>query len=401
MTHATAQAPARFSKLIDPVDRAVFMARHYEQCPLHIERRDEQYFTDLVAAQDIEGLFNTAIPKSMIRMNKEGREVHDDQLSEPENGSFVDHLSTDRALNLFGGGHTFIINSGNRLFPRLDRYCVEIEAELRFRVQANIYITPCNTQGFDTHYDDHDVFILQVMGSKNWRVFHSAVELPSRRQAFKAGTDFGLQAPQIEVTLLPGDTLYIPRGVLHDASTGGVTSAHITLGLHPMYRFDIVQELAFLAQDTPAFRKSVPLGLLSDREAALREFKALLKELVDTVDVEALVNRRYASFVDRRRLPAGPRFRDLARLNNLNLNTALRKRDGALYVIERDQRSVAVKFAGTSIPIQPFLEPALDMILGDEAFAVGDINAFMSDKARLDLAGAFLKAGFLEVVDWR
>src|SRR6185295_20354864 len=129
-------------------------------------------------------------------------------------------------------------------------------------------------------------------------------------QPHVSGTNYALQAPQLEVTLSPGDTLYIPRGVLHDASTDGVTSAHITLGLHPTCGFDLVRELALLSQERPAFRKALPLGLLHDREAAAAEFRRLLMDLVEKVDVEELMERRYKFFVENRRLDSRDRFRD-------------------------------------------------------------------------------------------
>ena len=35
-------------------------------------------------------------------------------------------------------------------------------------MQINAYITPPENQGFAAHYDTHDVFVLQVSGSKRW-----------------------------------------------------------------------------------------------------------------------------------------------------------------------------------------------------------------------------------------
>jgi len=40
-------------------------------------------------------------------------------------------------------------------------------------VGANVYITPPNSQGFAPHYDDVDVFILQVEGRKLWKLYDS------------------------------------------------------------------------------------------------------------------------------------------------------------------------------------------------------------------------------------
>jgi hypothetical protein len=391
----------QFSRLLEPFDAEEFLESYYEQRTLYVPRGDENYFATVLNAGDIDQFFeHKAISKSIVRMTKEGKELHSDRFSELEDSTISDRLSNDRVLKLFEGGHTIIINGASRVFPSLDRYCIALERELRFRFNPNIYITPFNAQGFETHYDDHDVFILQVMGTKNWRIYHAPVELPSKRQKFKFGV-LAPQAPQMEITLSPGDTLYIPRGFLHDARTDGVTSAHITLGLHPTYRFDLVQEIALLAQDLPAFRKSISLGLLSDPAGAARDFKRQLTDLIDTLDVEELIEHRDESFVKRKQRPDnGHRFSDLARLNALNVNTVVRRRPNALYAIERDAASIRTCFFGNSIPVQPFLESALESILGEEPFAVRDIKGFLTDKSRVALARTFLTAGFLEVVEW-
>jgi ribosomal protein L16 Arg81 hydroxylase len=400
MISTTVGASVQFSKLIDPVDLDEFIGRDYEQRPLYIHRDNSDYFANLLTADDIDRLFDCeALARSILRVNKEGSEIHQDQFSASHDGVRLDRVSNARLLKLFEGGHTIIINTGNLVFPNLDRYCCELERELHFRVQPNIYITPFSAQGFNTHYDNHDVFILQVMGSKNWRVFHAPVELPSKRQSFVPGTTYPLEAPQLEVTLTPGDTLYIPRGFLHDAATDGTTSAHITLGLHPPHRFDLLEELTRVAQDNPEFRKSIPVGLLADRSATVAELKRMLTDLVDTTDVDDLLTRRHRTFVEYRHLDTRGRFKDLARLNKVTLNTVVRRRPSVLYTLERDDQSLTVVFSGNRIPVQPFLEEALQSLLGDQLIAVRDIPGFLTNTARLELANRLLKTGFLEIVD--
>jgi ribosomal protein L16 Arg81 hydroxylase len=382
--------------MIDPVGIDEFLEEYYERKTQHVQRTDPAWFADILNADDIDRVFErTAISRSVIRVTKEGNEVHADRFCESADSPSV---SNARLLDLFGSGHTLIFNSGDCLFSGLDRYCRAVAGELQLRVQPNIYITPFDARGFDNHYDDHDVFILQVMGSKTWRLYHSPEELPSVRQKWVPGT-YALRAPELEVTLSPGDSLYIPRGVLHDARTSGTASAHITLGLHPIHRFDLMQELAWLAQDMPAFRRSIPLGLLRDRAAAGDEFKRLLMDLVARVDVDELIKRRHTDFTVNRRPDFRHMFSGLTRLNQLTLDTTLRKRADVPCTVDRGARTLTVRFAGRKIPIQPFLESALDLIVGDDAFVVREIDGFVSDTGRLDLARTFVRAGLLEIVE--
>jgi len=38
-------------------------------------------------------------------------------------------------------------------------------------VGANVYLTPAGTQGFAPHFDDVEVFMLQLEGKKRWRLY--------------------------------------------------------------------------------------------------------------------------------------------------------------------------------------------------------------------------------------
>ena len=49
--------------------------------------------------------------------------------------------------------------------------CSTLQEFLGSMVGANMYLTPPGTQGFAPHYDDVEVFILQLEGKKRWRLY--------------------------------------------------------------------------------------------------------------------------------------------------------------------------------------------------------------------------------------
>ena len=49
-------------------------------------------------------------------------------------------------------------------------------------MQANAYITPPQNRGFDDHYDVHDVFVLQIEGTKRWIIHEPVHPDPLRDQ---------------------------------------------------------------------------------------------------------------------------------------------------------------------------------------------------------------------------
>ncbi|KAI2530545.1 RIOX2 isoform 6, partial [Pan troglodytes] len=98
-------------------------------------------------------------------------------------------------------------------------------------VGSNVYITPAGSQGLPPHYDDVEVFILQLEGEKHWRLYHPTVPL-AREYSVEAEERIG--RPVHEFMLKPGDLLYFPRGTIHQADTpaGLAHSTHVTISTY-------------------------------------------------------------------------------------------------------------------------------------------------------------------------
>ena len=62
-----------------------------------------------------------------------------------------------------------MLNKLEGSLPSLIDLCRSMEREFSCRFQCNIYVTPGGSaQGLKTHYDTHDVFVLQIEGTKHW-----------------------------------------------------------------------------------------------------------------------------------------------------------------------------------------------------------------------------------------
>jgi hypothetical protein len=89
-----------------------------------------------------------------------------------------------RIFQHFGDGGTIVFNQLHTVLPGLAELCRALEREISCRFQTNTYLTPAKSQGFPTHYDSHDVFVLQVHGVKHWLVYNTP-SVPFRGQPFK------------------------------------------------------------------------------------------------------------------------------------------------------------------------------------------------------------------------
>ncbi len=115
--------------------------------------------------------------------------------------------------------------------------CACLQEYFGHPVGCAAYLTPAGSQGFPPHYDDVEVFVIQLEGSKRWRLY----ERPDARTSPAADrtTEFRpaeLGPPMQELTLRAGDVLYLPRGVVHQALAQRAShSLHLTFSTYQQH----------------------------------------------------------------------------------------------------------------------------------------------------------------------
>src|SRR5262249_36490553 len=108
------------------------------------------------------------------------------------------------------GGSTLVLDRLHEREPKLARLCRGLEAEAGDRFPTNCYLTPPNGAGFTPHWDNHDVFILQVVGSKHWKVEKERRRLPGLSETMTEEEGRVVRPGADSFTLNQGDLIYIP-----------------------------------------------------------------------------------------------------------------------------------------------------------------------------------------------
>jgi lysine-specific demethylase/histidyl-hydroxylase NO66 len=277
-----------------------------------------------------------------LRIAKNGTVVGDSQFTGAAGvgAEIGDQVRDDKVAALFASGHTVVLQALHRTWPPLVDFATQLSVEAGHPVQINAYITPAEAQGFSAHYDVHDVFVLQVAGEKHWTV-HAPVHVdPLRNQPW---TDHSAavaaaardQEPVIDAVLRPGDALYVPRGFLHSAKALGGVSAHLTVGLHTLTRYLLVQELAALAANEVDLRTALPLGFdAGDPAQVAQQLEKVVPLLVERLQAasadELAVRLRRRTWSGNRPAPLGP-LAHAAAITSLAVGTAVRLRSGLRY----------------------------------------------------------------------
>jgi len=265
----------------------------------------------------------------------------------------------------------------------LAKFCRALEADLGDPAQANAYYTPRRSQGFAVHHDTHDVFVLQVAGEKQWRIYDPLLELPLKKQRYsKALGEHG--PPMLELTLRAGDTLYLPRGWLHDALTSETDSLHVTVGINVYTWVDAVRAALDECEDDVEFRRSVP----EDGEASAD----LLERLAARLEPADVARRARAKLVRSRRPILDGQLEEVRALASLTVDTPLERRPTVL----ADLEGATLSFEGKEITVPEHAREELEAIYeSDGPFTAAELPVGLDDESRLVLLRRLIREGFV------
>jgi hypothetical protein len=192
-------------------------------------------------------------------------------------------------------GATLVLDAVDELHDPLKELAAGLELFFREHVQVNLYAGWQTSRGFDLHWDDHDVFILQVTGRKRWSVYGQTRPFPLVADIERA--EKPTHEPVWQETLEDGDLLYIPRGWWHVAQPLAEPTLHLTVGIHNRTGLDLLRWVAERMRASEAFRRDLPrMASASERDALvarmrdelLAEFDdALLERFYDGMDAQA------------------------------------------------------------------------------------------------------------------
>jgi hypothetical protein len=185
-------------------------------------------------------------------------------------------------------GATLVLDAVDELSAPVEELAVMLELLFREHVQVNLYAGWQTSRGFDLHWDDHDVFILQVAGRKRWSVYGETRRAPLVGDVEKASCP--TCEPVWSETLEDGDLLYIPRGWWHVAEPLAEPTLHLTVGVHNRTGLDLLRWLSEQMRASEAFRLDLPRASSTRERAA--HLKRLREELFEAFD-DSLLERFY------------------------------------------------------------------------------------------------------------
>jgi len=380
--------------LIHPVGKELFFEEYWEKQPLIVKRDQSNYFSSLLSLEEVDRVITTLDRRYPdITLKNARRPIADDEYTVAG-----DTLDVARVFQLFGEGSTVTLAYLDTVIPALTLFCRSLESEFSHPFQTNVYLTPPGAQGAKPHYDTHDVFVLQIAGSKRWTIYGTPVQLPLQGQEFDASVH-ELGAPTLEFELNAGDLAYIPRGIAHDAHSTGVVSLHITAGILRYTWADLLLEfVAGASLNDPAFRKALPPGFARpdfDRTQARETMLNLLRKACTTPNFDGALDRFVDEFISACPPLLQGQMAQVAALDRLAIDSVVGARPGVVSRLQTNGESVSLDCYGRKIAFPSHIGEAVRFALSQANFAVRDLPGNLDDAGKLTLIRRLIREGLV------
>lgn len=378
-------------------DVAVFLADYWDRAVFYRRSPDGRAFDELVTVGDVDRLISSALAHHPdVNLVKDGNQVDPSQFSHPPDPRRGGARVVDAAAvyHCFHAGATIQMQGIHFRHAPLAAFCRQLEIELAVPVQANMYITPPHSRGLARHADRHDVLVLQVSGTKHWRIYEP---VPS------GAADNASQPPLVlDTELAAGDVLYVPRGVPHEVESTTATSIHLTIGfVSPSWREaigDLLGDLLDAIGSEPRFQEPLPAGGFATPAALAPALQERLHEVAERVasldagEAAARLARRF--WADRAPILDG-QLGELIALPALSRESVLRRRPASIARVSETAEALTLTLGDRSLQMPTRLRPVLDFILGRQQFGLAELDPFLDEPSQLVLVRRLVREGLL------
>jgi hypothetical protein len=333
-----------------------------------------------------------------FRVARQGKivpvETYTEQIGTRANG-FYRRIIPNRLLNELRDGATLTFDRVDHAHGPIRELAAVLESELRARVFINIFASWEPVPGFDVHWDDHDVLVIQLEGRKRWKIFEPTRQWPLYRDIVN---NYKPEVPPVaELDMTAGDVLYLPHGWWHSVSALGEPSLHITIGIEPDNGIDFMMWLIDQVKSYELFRRRIPrLAHKCQQE----EYLASVRECWNELMTQGNILDQFLTFAD-----GTSRSRLLFHLPDILSTNLVLDRKSARIVLLASRATVTQADGGFvltalgrrwSFPL--VTKPLIDAVLSLDHVTVGEAiksNAGVSEERSAQVIFKLLKAGVL------
>ncbi len=280
----------------EPLDNNFFLNNFGRK---YIHKRE--FVNDANSVVSLE-ILDDMLSKSNIWNNKNFKMMLDQKTINPNDYSSLSiditgnnhRPDVDKVQGLVSKGASIILNDIEKYNTNLLKISDELQRLTQGRCQGNLYFSMASHQAFGPHFDLHDVFAFHFEGEKVWNIYENIEDSPINHPVFKISSEERTKrAGKLidQVTLKPGDLLYIPRGQYHDALASKNGAIHVAFGLTYFKPIDLMSSLweKFILNDF--MRQDIQLKPnKNDLRVVLDKFSKEIADIITSEETLEILN---------------------------------------------------------------------------------------------------------------
>ena len=351
-----------------------------------VHRNDPNYYGDLFTVED----FDEAITRApgYIKMN--------DAMKAGTTIKYATVQGLEAVLADMRDGGTLILEQLQRHEPKLGLLCRLLGQELGHGFETNLYLTPPRGKSSVPHWDNVDVFTLQVWGSKRWTLENERRIFPVRPDRM-GDRGHAFRGETTSVTINQGDLIYIPRGFMHVAECGPEASLHISLGMVPVVLEEFLHAVIKAAvRADENLRVALPLGFIHrGGDRIVRRAIAALRQAADETFVSAVLDQFLDELVQISPIDISGQVARFFQPTPLTAEDVVGPRPGIVCRIHAGDDPVRLNVGTRTILFPGLFREALDFALNTPTFAIRDISGTLEDEEKIVFTERLIQEGIL------
>jgi ribosomal protein L16 Arg81 hydroxylase len=379
-------------------DPEVFFAEYFGRKPLLRRRALAGRLADLPSVRDLDDVLALkAAPPSSLRVTMGGRGLPSSLYTHTagRGAARSEAVDSNAVYELFRSGATVTWDSLNHILPSARRLLEPFTQAFASETEVLLFMTPAGNDGFSPHCDPIEVFVVQVNGTKSWKLWDTP-ENDAGQAATHSLEELG--KPTLEVTLGPGDVLYVPHGTPHAATAQGALSVHLSVGVQLRRWRDLLSDTmaALLAAEGFGGFAVPTLGHDGSTAFELSRKLELLQDMVTKLDPASEITR--LTDVGRRRAEAGGRreFELLSEADAFTAGTLLRRSDRPVEISPDDGGKASLTANGHQLAVPGPVAATLRALESGGTVTAGQVFTGVASARSLRAAQQLARFGVLE-----
>jgi ribosomal protein L16 Arg81 hydroxylase len=328
---------------LHPIEEKKFFSDYWEKKPLLVQHQTSKKHSELFSMEEFDELFcRRRLSHTSVRIQGQGNFGFNyrDFLVLHETWQHVSlspHLL--KLSNFYEKGYSLMLNSAEQYCPPLRDFVECLSEKIpSFEVRSYVFFNPENATGLPIHCDEEELFVIQLEGSKHWKVYDRDPQYEFEGKERDPSAPWG--DPKMEFELKAGDFLYLPRGFPHEVHAAGEPSLHVSFAVRLITWSDLLQSVASVSSYTSSRGNPlVPFSPFYSNKASgihdmtVEDFEKCFQEKVSSLFEESSLKRGVEhlqfSYKGTMRPNLDGQLDVLDRLDDLLLDSSLAQRKGA------------------------------------------------------------------------